>query len=1024
MATQRVVIQIQQRGGAQTERAIRRVGVAARATQQAVNGFRNVLVGLAAVSAAKGLVDFVDTVTRVDNRLRLLTDSQSQANRSFAALLDTANRTRTDLESTVELYARLSRSTEQLGFTQQELLDLTAGVSQAFQVFGATSQEASAAVIQFSQGLAAGALRGDELRSVLEQGPRLAAALVDGLNEIEAFGPATNVALGDLRELGKQGELTADLVTRALQTQLGVLQEEFDQTVPTISQAFVRLQNTFLATVREVDSATGFIDILINAILSLEGFIVQAGRAAVNFGTGLTVLGEAASAIADSFLAGAEQIGAFLDALSGGELSALVATIGGLIAAFTTLDEKGAQTNALFQELTFTIGGLGLALFALAGPIGAVVGLAAGAAIAFGNLRNSATAATEAAREISQQLQVQFDDVDSLTGALQNNTIVTVQQARSSLAEATARRENILALRDEATARRNALREEIEGILIRARALQEDQSDIPLIGALLNLDENIQLIQLEGQLKNAFEAYQALDAQVQSFDDTLAQSQVNIQGVNDLLERDNVLLDQSTDARKAREAAVEAENDAVKEAERLAERQEATFKRLAVSVGLVAIESGRGSDALEELRRILDRVSEAEALGNITTERAIELRRELNTLITQAQAQTAQDVLDNLRAENELLSQTAEQQALVNQLRQEGLQVSDLTNAQLEEFLGLLREREFQEVAQELQQELSGGLEEVAMRLEAANALLEQGAITGRQYAQVAREAAIAQREFSLAATGGSFADGFIVELDRIAGRLNSFQAETGSILASTFDQLGRGFADTIGAAIFDVDNLGESLKALAREAISGLVSSLIQLGIQFAIQRVLAEALGVSVAQTDKSFNSLASNVALAAAEQAALFAISAGFTAATVALQRQAGASIASAFAPAAALVSAATAGANAIPAGIGLTALSSQAAAIASTAAFRDGTDFVEGPGTGTSDSVLARLSRGEGVVTARANAANPGMVAAMNRGERVGRNVTVNFNLGPGSDVESFRKSRTQIIRETQQAMDAV
>src|SRR5690606_13151453 len=109
-----------------------------------------------------------DTYTNMVNRLRLVTDGTANLNRVTAELFDVANETRTTFEATATLYARVALSTKQLGYSQRDLIDFVKGVNQAVTLSGVTAQEAQAAMIQFSQGLAKGRLDGDELRSVLE----------------------------------------------------------------------------------------------------------------------------------------------------------------------------------------------------------------------------------------------------------------------------------------------------------------------------------------------------------------------------------------------------------------------------------------------------------------------------------------------------------------------------------------------------------------------------------------------------------------------------------------------------------------------------------------------------------------------------------------------------------------------------------------------------------------------------------------------------------------------------------------
>lgn len=258
MATERVNIVFQTRGVRRVRRDVGGIGDDARRSATAVGFLRASLGGLGVGIAAREFVRFSDTATRLTNQIRLVSTDTANLNRVMAELFQVARDTRSGIEPTAELYSRLQRSARTLGLSQQELLDLTTGVSQAFKIFGNTSAEAEAALVQFSQGLAAGALRGDELRSVLEQAPRLAQAIADGLNEIgdanlaEAFGQGFrlddgsfdfDIVIGSLRELGAEGELTAERVIRALQTQLDVLDQEFGTTLPTIEDAFEQLRN-------------------------------------------------------------------------------------------------------------------------------------------------------------------------------------------------------------------------------------------------------------------------------------------------------------------------------------------------------------------------------------------------------------------------------------------------------------------------------------------------------------------------------------------------------------------------------------------------------------------------------------------------------------------------------------------------------------------------------------------------------------------------------------------------------------
>ena len=156
-----------------------------RATDQlsgAYQGLRKVLAAVGAGLAVRAVIRAADTYSELRSQLRLVTDSQEELNDTYEAAYKLAQETRGGLGETINLYARLARSSEELGLTNQQLLTVTRAINQSFVVSGASAQEAASATLQLSQGMASGTLRGEELNSVLENSPRLARAIADGLD--------------------------------------------------------------------------------------------------------------------------------------------------------------------------------------------------------------------------------------------------------------------------------------------------------------------------------------------------------------------------------------------------------------------------------------------------------------------------------------------------------------------------------------------------------------------------------------------------------------------------------------------------------------------------------------------------------------------------------------------------------------------------------------------------------------------------------------------------------------------------
>ena len=279
------------------------------------SGFRQLTAGLRVFAGALALNEvrqFADTSILLGNRLRLVTDSVAELNAVQSELFELSQQTRTSFEGSVELFARVARSTAQLGISQRDVINTTRAVNQAVQISGATAQEASNAIIQFSQGLASGALRGEELRSVLEQVPRLAIALADGLNlsaeameKIEGAAPEerVTVTIGLLRELGAEGELTTARIIDALKRVGPELQEEFDQLNVTSDQALVKLRNSFLIFVGDLDKELEFSGGIVGAIDLLRDFVDEGRRRIPEFSDAVEILATEFDSLGDGLVA-------------------------------------------------------------------------------------------------------------------------------------------------------------------------------------------------------------------------------------------------------------------------------------------------------------------------------------------------------------------------------------------------------------------------------------------------------------------------------------------------------------------------------------------------------------------------------------------------------------------------------------------------------------------------------------------------------------------------------------------------
>lgn len=253
-----------QKSAGQTEKFITR----------SVSAMGAALSGISVLALARGFLSLADQAKNLDAQLRLAT----AASGSFAQAQDDVRRiaaeTRTGIAETAELYATFMRNSRELGITQEQAARSTETITKAFQISGATAAEAAGGLRQFLQGIQSGTLRGEELNSVLENAPRLARALADGLG----------ITIGQLRAMGQEGELTGEKVVGALTSASDQIDAEFSELPVTFDQAMTLVYNSAVTTFGEFDRGGQFSTALANFVTDGAAGFEDLGEAAFDLG--------------------------------------------------------------------------------------------------------------------------------------------------------------------------------------------------------------------------------------------------------------------------------------------------------------------------------------------------------------------------------------------------------------------------------------------------------------------------------------------------------------------------------------------------------------------------------------------------------------------------------------------------------------------------------------------------------------------------------------------------------------------
>lgn len=397
-------------------------------------GLTNALKGLGLAVSAQEILNLSDAWTNAGNRLLAVGVPADQLATKMAELNRLATESRTEFGTVADAYARITQATQNLGVSQAQVTKVTETIAKAMQLSGASTAEASSAILQLGQALGSGVLQGDELRSLIENSPLLAQAIAD------EFG----VTIGELKKLGAEGKLVSGRVFAAIEKANGNISKSFDKLTPTIAGAFTEIKNgllEFVGTSAQSSGAAAAIASGLQFIARNAGeaasVLVALGAGWAAFATGVTISGALGSI---TTLIAATQ--AFVtSAAAGAAANGVLATSMGIVGTAGAAAATGirAMTTAL---LTSPIGVFVLAASAAGLAIYALQGRATDAEIALENYNAAAEASAkasglfeEASAAAQKTLGQEVKSVDALIGKVD---ALTAAKLRSLQTEARA----------------------------------------------------------------------------------------------------------------------------------------------------------------------------------------------------------------------------------------------------------------------------------------------------------------------------------------------------------------------------------------------------------------------------------------------------------------------------------------------------------------------------------------------------------------------------------------------------------
>jgi tape measure domain-containing protein len=249
--------------------------------QKVTESFSKMAVGIAAAGAAlattKAFLEMSDSMTNLENKIKAVSTSTDQYKKALQGVKDLALSTRTDMNATAALYQRIAINQKEIGINTKDTLRVVEIVNKSMKVAGASTAEATSALLQFGQALGSGKLQGDELRSLAENAPTLFKAIADGVG----------IPIGKMKQFGEQGKLTTSVIIPAVLKAGKNVDEVFGGLTVTYGDAFKNLGSAFTQL---KDSASKYFFGSKNALATwLNDIALSAGKIAKHFGYYMTI---------------------------------------------------------------------------------------------------------------------------------------------------------------------------------------------------------------------------------------------------------------------------------------------------------------------------------------------------------------------------------------------------------------------------------------------------------------------------------------------------------------------------------------------------------------------------------------------------------------------------------------------------------------------------------------------------------------------------------------------------------------
>ena len=201
---------------------------------------------LAAISVQK-IIDLADTMTTTRARIDLMNDGLQTTDELQSMIMASANRSRAAYQTTADAISKMGIMAKDAFGSNAELIQFTELINKQFTIAGTSAAGVDAAMLQLTQAMSSGVLRGEELNSIFEQAPTIIQTIADYLG----------VPIGQIRAMAAEGQITSTIVKNAMLSSADEINAKFNAMPMTFAQVWTLAKNIALEAFGPVIQAIG-----------------------------------------------------------------------------------------------------------------------------------------------------------------------------------------------------------------------------------------------------------------------------------------------------------------------------------------------------------------------------------------------------------------------------------------------------------------------------------------------------------------------------------------------------------------------------------------------------------------------------------------------------------------------------------------------------------------------------------------------------------------------------------------------